>query len=211
MKWALGLILGMVALPGFGESFDELAEKCAPSVSPDTLNAIVRTESGFNPLAIAVVGGKVRQPETLQEAVFIATELATKNRSFSVGLAQINSANFHALGVTAEELFDPCTNLEAASVILGKCYERMSAEGKDPARALSDALSCYYSGNASTGYEHGYVDRVIANAPPVRIPSIRLLTDSGNKDAESRSAAAEESSLISTGTQGGKSRQAFIF
>lgn len=210
MKWALGLILGMVALPGFGESFDELAEKCAPSVSPDTLNAIVRTESGFNPLAIAVVGGKVRQPETLQEAVFIATELATKQKSFSVGLAQINSANFHALGVTAEELFDPCTNLRAASVILGKCYERMSAEGKDPARALSDALSCYYSGNASTGYEHGYVDRVISNAPPVRVPSIRLLTDGNKGAAESRSGAAEESSLISQGTQGAK-RRALIF
>lgn len=210
MKWALGLILGMVALPGFGESFDELAEKCAPSVSPDTLNAIVRTESGFNPLAIAVVGGKVRQPETLQEAVFIATELATKQKSFSVGLAQINSQNFQALGVTAEELFDPCTNLKAASVILGKCYERMSREDRDPARALSDALSCYYSGNAVTGHEHGYVDRVISNAPPVRVPSIRLLTDGNKGAAESRSGAAEESSLISQGTQGAK-RRALIF
>ena len=127
-----------------------------------------------------------------------------------MGLAQINSQNFQSLGVTAEELFDPCTNLKAASVILGKCYERMSREDRDPARALSDALSCYYSGNAVTGHEHGYVDRVISNAPPVRVPSIRLLTDGNKGAAESRSGAAEESSLISQGTQGAK-RRALIF
>ncbi len=173
---ALALFVALPDAAVSAEDFDLLAEKCAPSVAADTLKALVKTESGFNPFAIGVVGDSVRQPQSLQEAVFTVTKLVAAEKSFSVGLAQINSANFAALGLTAEQLFDPCTNLKAAAVILGKCYEKGAL--KDEARALADALSCYYSGNEKTGYEHGYVDRVIANAPPPSVPSIRLLTGS---------------------------------
>jgi len=48
--------------------FQELAGKCAPDVSFDTLQAIVQTESGFNEFAIGVVGGAVRQPESKADA-----------------------------------------------------------------------------------------------------------------------------------------------
>ena len=37
------------------ESFDDLAGRCAPNVSLDTLKALIKTESSFNPYAIAVV------------------------------------------------------------------------------------------------------------------------------------------------------------
>ena len=50
--------------------FITLAQQCAPLVSPVTMAAIVRTESGFNPYAIGVVRGRlVRQPASLVEAV----------------------------------------------------------------------------------------------------------------------------------------------
>ena len=199
------VFLALAATSVCASEFEELAEKCAPSVSVDTLSAIVRTESGFNPLAIGVVGGKIKQPETLQEAVFYATKLASKNKSFSVGLAQINSGNFEALGVTAEELFDPCTNLSAAEKILESCYLRMSSDDKSEAQILSDAISCYYSGNAKTGYEHGYVERVISNAPPLQIPSIRLLTGSRT----TASLQVKEPPLIISGASNSKGSLVF--
>lgn len=165
------------------EDLDDLIARCAPSVSADTVKAIVKTESGFNPLAIGVVGGSVRQPQNLQEAVFTVTQLVTQQKSFSVGLGQINSANFEALGVTAEELFEPCANLKAMSSILTQCYAKQ--QGKGQAQALGDALSCYYSGNEKTGYEHGYVDKVAANAPPV-VPSVSILSQGAKSQGQDK-------------------------
>ena len=208
--WSLSLLLAtFVAQANSFTDFEELAKQCAPSVSVDTLSAIVKTESSFNPFAIGIVGGdEIKQPQSLQEAVFIATKLATKNKSFSVGLGQINSANFEKLKVTAEELFDPCKNLQAVATILGQCYIAMSSPNKSPEKVLSDALSCYYSGNSKTGYEHGYVDRVISNAPPIQIPSIQLLAKSKSTSTDVDN---QNLPLISSGTQVDEARSTLIF
>ena len=57
--------------------FVALAQHCAPTVHPLTMAAVVRVESGFNPLAIGVVGGRlVRQPVSKDEAVATAKALA---------------------------------------------------------------------------------------------------------------------------------------
>ena len=99
----------------------------------------------------------------------------------TINYREVNQANFSSLGLTAEELFEPCTNLKASAQILSKCYARMSKKGLGEAQALSDALSCYYSGNDVTGYKHGYVHRVTQNSinkTAVKVPSISLLTDS---------------------------------
>ena len=61
----------------------------------------------MNPLAIAVVGGKVKQPSTLSDALALVKELETQQSNFSLGLGQINVKNFNRLGVTAEEMFEP--------------------------------------------------------------------------------------------------------
>ena len=48
-----------------GVSFSQLAEQCGRDVHPDTLQAVARVESQFNPYAIGVVKGALkRQPET---------------------------------------------------------------------------------------------------------------------------------------------------
>ena len=190
-------------------NFEDLAKKCAPSVSVDTLAAIVRTESSFNPYAIGVVGGSVTQPKTIEDAVFIATKLATEKKSFSVGLAQINSSNFQMLNLSAKDLFDPCTNLKAAALILEKCYVRMSQGGKSEARVLSDSLSCYYSGNATTGYSHGYVDKVISNAPGITIPSISILK--GKEKSSIKDSQSNNSQLIVSSISSEKNRSLLIF
>lgn len=149
--------------------FNTLAQQCAPGVHPTTLQAVVRTESGFNPYAIGVVGGHLaRQPKTRAEAIATAKVLDAQGLNFSMGLGQVNKANLPRFGLSYETVFDACANLQAGSRILQECYQRAIAQlGAD--RALNAAVSCYYSGNFNRGFQvervgTSYVQRVAANA-----------------------------------------------
>lgn len=145
-----------------------LLATCAPSVDVATSAALVQVESAGNPYAIAIVGAELqRQPRNRAEAIATISVLAADGWNFSVGLGQINQSNFVRLGVTAEALLDPCTNLKAMEVILTECFTRARAGGRDDQAAVRAALSCYYSGNFSTGFRHGYVSKVV-NAATVR-------------------------------------------
>lgn len=135
---------------------------CAPMVAHSTAMAVVHVESGGNPHAIGVVDGYlVRQPRNRAEAVATAHALEAAGMNYSVGLGQINRANFARFGFTLETAFEPCANLRAMQVILAECFERAVAKSSQQ-HALRQAFSCYYSGNFSTGFKDGYVDRVIA-------------------------------------------------
>lgn len=143
-----------------------LAALCAPQVHAATVLAIVSAESSANPHAIGVVGGSLqRQPRHRAEAIATAHALQAEGWNFSVGLGQINVRNFARLGLTAESAFEPCSNLTALQAVLDECYGRAAGE---PQTALRRALSCYYSGNFSTGFHHGYVGRVVAAARPLK-------------------------------------------
>ncbi len=144
-------------------SFLALLAACAPAIHPDTARALVAVESAFNPHAIGVVGGVLqRQPRTRAEALATARKLFSDGWNFSVGLAQINVRNFQRLGLDIDSAFEPCTNLAAMQVVLGECHERAAREQVAPQHALRRSLSCYYSGNFSTGFRSGYVRRVVA-------------------------------------------------
>jgi type IV secretion system protein VirB1 len=149
-------------------TFLALSLACAPQVHSDTVQALVRVESGFNPWAIGVVGGALlRQPRHRAEALATAQSLQAAGWNFSVGLGQINIGNFSRLGLTLASAFEPCSNLTAMQTVLGECFERARrVAGQPPAdqAALQRALSCYYSGNFSTGFRHGYVHKVVAAA-----------------------------------------------
>lgn len=163
-------------------TFLALALACAPQVHPDTARAIVTVESGVNTYAIGVVGGTlVRQPRTRAEALATINALHAGGWNYSVGLAQINVANFVRLGLTADTALDPCTSLIAMQAVLGECYERAS-RGTDAQTTLRRALSCYYSGNFITGVRHGYVGRVVAAA---RATSARSTRNSSNQEKAS--------------------------
>lgn len=121
-----------------------LAMQCAPQVHPDTSHDVARAESGFNPYAIGVVGQKKGiLPDNIDDALAHVARLRAKGKNYSVGLMQINQANFSRYGVTARQLFNPCTNLSVFSKIITDCYRRGGT--------LKRALSCYYSGNFETG------------------------------------------------------------
>lgn len=145
-------------------AFIALATACAPLVHPGTAHAIASTESALNPYAIGVVAGRLeRQPRSAAEALATAQSLRTQGRNFSIGLAQINVHNLDRLGLSLTAGFDGCKNLQAMQVVLSDCYER--AEANDVSQlSLRRALSCYYSGNFTTGFRHGYVNRVVSNA-----------------------------------------------
>jgi len=129
---------------------------CGPLAVPDDVMAhVVHVESSRNPFAIGVVGGRLlRQPRNLGEAVATVRMLEARGYNYSIGLAQVNRVNFARFGLdTPEAGFDVCNNLAAGAKILAECLQRHDGR-------WGDAFSCYYSGNAKTGYEHGYVQKV---------------------------------------------------
>ena len=147
-----------------GVTFLSLVLACAPLVEPGTARAIVAVESAFNPHAIGVVAGSLqRQPRNIEEAFATSQELLAKGRNFSVGLAQINVHNLDRFGMSVADGFDPCKSLQAMQAILSECFERARSK-EDSQASLRRALSCYYSGNFTTGFRHGYVSRVVSNA-----------------------------------------------
>lgn len=80
---------------------------------------------------------------------------------------QITSTNFNHYRVTARDLLVPCTNLAVFEKIITDCYQRGGS--------LKKALSCYYSGNFSTGQQAeaafsqtSYVQRIGYAVPSTR-------------------------------------------
>jgi type IV secretion system protein VirB1 len=145
--------------------FMTLAQQCAPQVSPATMAAIVRTESSFNPYAIGVVHGRLlHQPASLEEATATARALDAGGWGYSVGLAQVNRANWSRVGMSVQNAFDPCLNLAAGAAILQECYAQARKSRPEVQGALRASLSCYASGDFATGYRTGYVQRVVENA-----------------------------------------------
>jgi type IV secretion system protein VirB1 len=156
-------------------AFLALTQQCAPAVAPATMAAVVRVESGFNPYAIGVVHGRLlRQPASLDEAVATTRALDVSGWNYSVGLAQVNRSNWTRFGLTPATVFDPCRNLAAGAAILEGCFERAKRARVQVQDALRAALSCYASGDFSSGFRTGYVQRVVAQAawPDPVIPAI---------------------------------------
>lgn len=124
----------------------------------EVMHHVVRVESSYNPYAIGVVGGRlVRQPKNLPEALATVRMLEGRGFNFSIGLAQVNRYNLDKYGLDSyEKAFEPCANLKAGSRILAECYQRAKGDwGK--------SFSCYYSGNFSTGFRQGYVQKIYAS------------------------------------------------
>jgi type IV secretion system protein VirB1 len=142
-------------------AFLTLALGCAPDVHPATARAIAHVESNFNRFAIGVVGGRLaRQPRTQAEAIATVKALRAAGWNYSVGLTQINVSNFARLGLDARSALDPCTSLTAMQSVLAECHARATRRSAAQT-ALREALSCYYSGNFTTGLRDGYVRKVV--------------------------------------------------
>lgn len=158
-----------------------LVESCAPSVHPATMVAIVSHESSRNPYAIGINDGSAlsRQPRDREEAIAMAQTLLDQNRNFDSGLGQINSENMEWLGLSVADLFDPCTNLEAAATVLEECYGRAVKRFEAGQAALQAALSCYNTGTFHRGFENGYVAKVTGQVAAASAPTVPALAPAG--------------------------------
>jgi type IV secretion system protein VirB1 len=169
-------------LPGL----EQLIIQCAPQVAPVTMMAIVKVESGGNPLALNVNGSRrlARQPRSKDEAMAWSEWLITRGYSVDMGLAQVNSANLRQLRTNIAAMFDPCTNLEAGASILTREYSRAARHHGDGQDALRAALSAYNTGNHRAGIRNGYVAKVTEAAVPkagrsIAPPMVRIAAREG--------------------------------
>lgn len=148
-----------------------LVQQCTPSnVSPQTMQAIMRVESAFRPHAIGYKiirksDGKVftltSQPSNRNQAITWAQWFQTNGYRYDAGAAQVHSLNFQKYGLTVETAFEPCANIRAGAMILHDCYVRALPKYRVEQTALRAALSCYQSGNFTTGFNTGYVSNVV--------------------------------------------------
>jgi len=139
----------------------EMMQHCAPSVAPATLAAIIQVESGGNSLALGVNAPRHRirklKPHSIPEAAFLARYYIDLGYSVDLGLMQINSNNLKGLGLTIEEVLEPCQNLQAGSRILTRSYQGAVKRYGEGQPALKAALSAYNTGNYEQGFQNGYV------------------------------------------------------
>ena len=138
-----------------------LVALCAPNVGPTTLLAMIQAESAGVPHAVHVNGPWVATPANRDEAVRVAKWAISAGYTADLGLMQVNSRNLPSLGLSIEEVLDPCTNVWAGAAILSANYAAMTERHRPDQRALLGALSAYNTGNTRRGFANGYVRRVL--------------------------------------------------
>lgn len=155
--------------------FHTIAQECVPWVAPSTLAAIVRTESGFNPLAIGINGGArlARQPKTKAEAIVTAKWLIANGYNIDLGGGQINVKNLTKYRLSVDDAFDPCRNLAVAGSILYWNYQDALKKYPEPQKALRAAISAYNTGSFDRGFANGYVQKVVSAAGR-QVPAIEV-------------------------------------
>jgi type IV secretion system protein VirB1 len=134
---------------------------CAPNIAPATLEAVVAVESRGDPLAIHVNGVRVqpRRPADAAEAARVALAYIRAGYTVDIGLMQVNSANLPALGITVDQVLEPCANIRAGGTILTADYAAAAQRWGEGQAALQHALSAYNAGNFTRGFRNGYVAR----------------------------------------------------
>lgn len=141
-----------------------MVAQCSPSMHPAIVQAIVKTESSFNPFAISVNRGGnrlARQPSNFGEAVQTAKRLLAQGANIDMGLGQINSANMNWLNLSVEQAFNPCSNLTALQHVYLTCYDKAGITGLGT--RMQRAFSCYNTGGMTKGFNNGYVNKATNN------------------------------------------------
>lgn len=200
-------VRAQVVVPGVVPELNALIARCAPTVHPETMAAVVSAESRGHQFAIADAGpvklpwaqrkALVRSiyPISLQEAVTTAQALIANGHTVSLGVAQVNDRNLARMGVTIRDMFDPCVNIAVGGKILTDFYQRAVAKfGNGPA-ALQAALSAYNSGDWSRGAKDGYVALVYKQlGKPLSIRAERVVPRMTQATVAHATAREEQSS-----------------
>ena len=150
---------------------DSLIAQCAPFVAPQTMSAIVRVESGGNPLAMwnNTTHQRILPPNRAAAIAYLQGAMAA-GQKVDVGIAQVDTENFAAYGLTPENAFDASTNLRVGAKILQSDYARAAARFGPGQVALYHAFEAYNSGHL-WGDAH-YANMVLRSAGiPVYVQS----------------------------------------
>lgn len=147
----------------------ELLMMCAPAVDPITMAAVIKQESGGRPWVIYNNTTKKSAAfDSKGTAVAAAVAAIDHGDSIDMGLAQINSRNLPALGLSVDQVFDPCTNIAAGAAILAAGFQRTGS--------LTGALSTYNTGRPDSKIGADYALKVYGQAgvktPDARVPGI---------------------------------------
>lgn len=142
---------------------------CAPAVNPITMAAVIKQESGGRPWVI--YNNTTKKSATFDSkgaAVSTAMAAIEHGDSVDMGLAQINSRNLPVLGLSVDQVFDPCTNIAAGAAILTAGFQRSGS--------LSGALSTYNTGRPDSKIGADYAKKVYGQAgvktPDASVPGI---------------------------------------
>lgn len=140
-----------------------LMAHCAPTVAPSTMTAIVKVESGGNPLAIGDnTARRSYYPHDRAAAERLARRLLKAGHLLDLGIAQIDSMNFPGFGVNVHTIFDPCINLSTGAKILSDDFSFAARRYPDAQVALRHAIGMYNTGRLNAGTR--YIARVVAAA-----------------------------------------------
>ena len=137
---------------------------CAPAVDPVTMAAVVKQESDGQPWVVN--NNTTKKSATFKskaDAVAAAVAAVGRGESVDMGLAQINSKNLPSLGLSVDQVFDPCTNIAAGAKILAAGYGRTGS--------LGGALSMYNTGRSDSKIGATYAKKVFGQAG-VQVPAI---------------------------------------
>jgi type IV secretion system protein VirB1 len=142
-----------------------LAVACGVLTDPRMTLRVIDVESQGQTYAIHDnTEGHTFTPQTLPEALEIASLLIDAGHRLDIGLMQINvdiwlRPRAYPLAIA----FDPCTNIRIGSGILHRDYTQALAHSKNPRDALWRALSLYNTGTDWRGFE--YAQRVLFGEP----------------------------------------------
>ncbi|PZD82860.1 lytic transglycosylase domain-containing protein [Acidithiobacillus ferrooxidans] len=160
----------------------QINAECAPMVAPSTMAAIVRVESGGNPLAMWNNGTRSMViPGNRAQAIQYLRQAMAAGQRVDVGLAQVDTGNFAAFGLTPRNAFDACANLRAGGEILRVDWQQARENGYRGQQALYHAFEAYNSGRLRGDAQ--YADRILgaagAPAPAGCKPASRMPADYG--------------------------------
>jgi len=116
-------------------------------VAPRTMQAIVQVESGGNALVMwnNTTRSRVLPPNRAAAIAYLQAAMAA-GQKVDVGIAQVDTENFAAYGLTPATAFDACTNLRVGAQILTAAYRQAVATFGSGQTALYHAFEAYNSG-----------------------------------------------------------------
>lgn len=144
LSFWLASVAPAVAMP-----LGELVARCAPHVAPRTALAIIAVESGGYPWSVNDNDTNYSHRFASREEAegYLRGRLAADpDASIDIGLAQLNSTNMRGLGLSVNEVFEPCTNVAMGMRILQGAYASALTRFGPTRQALFEAFAAYNGG-----------------------------------------------------------------